>query len=856
MIQNEELSFNVSARTARLIGRENVASAEGAIIELVKNTYDADSDFCVIYFDMPYIESPTSLSNNEFLLINSKAQRHGILLTDFYSIKNNIWYKNNSNIIKNNINFNEKQLDRLFCSFTNIYIIDNGHGMNSEIIKKHWMTIGTDNKVDDYLSNKKRTKSGAKGIGRFALDRLGETCQLWSKKDDNLGIIWSVDWEIFSQKNKTINDIKATIHYDDFNLKEIVKNVLLPKQWDTLSNALLNREKSINLNDNEYFSHGSVIKASYIRDNWDDSLLTKLKDSLETLVPPSEDDSFQIFLFNNKKESLDGLLSPSVCDNYDYKLDINARGDEFHIQLHRNEFDIDKIPLECIKKYFPNGLNTSISFIRKLGQILPGISDANSDISSIGDFSFSLYFLKKLASKKEDQKKYYQKNHDFSNRSNWLDNNSGIKIFRDYFRVRPYGEINNSSWDWLGLGDRYAKNPAQVSRKGQWKVTPHNISGIINISRLNNGFLVDKSSREGLQENDTFLIFKELIIALIKIFEDDRSDIYSKLDSFFRDNSKTPKENDLSNKEQKKAEYLANQLYNTYKEKQKNTNIVDKNKSNEELLSLSLLKEKAEKEGMFQELIEMKEQNSLLRVFASSGITIAAFAHELRNLEIKLGENRFKAITNILENYISSSSFVKEDSKNPYYRLELIAQEDIKMKSWLQYSLRTIRRDRRTIKLIDFVEYLKELRTNWLVTLRERKIELNIISNIESYRLKVFEIDLDCIFNNLIINSCEAFNQKNADYESKVINIELNKLDDRFKIIYSDKGPGLNKDIENREDIFKLNFSTKRDKHGKQIGTGLGMWLVKKSLDAYDAEINIIDNCSGFAVEMDFPSLN
>ena len=132
---------------------------------------------------------------------------------------------------------------------------------------------------------------------------------------------------------------------------------------------------------------------------------------------------------------------------------------------------------------------------------------------------------------------------------------------------------------------------------------------------------------------------------------------------------------------------------------------------------------------MFQELIEMKEQNSLLRVFASSGITIAAFAHELRNLEIKLGENRFKAITNILENYISSSSFVKEDSKNPYYRLELIAQEDIKMKSWLQYSLRTIRRDRRTIKLIDFVEYLKELRTNWLVTLRERKIELNIISN-------------------------------------------------------------------------------------------------------------------------------
>ena len=37
------IPFKVSARTARLIGRENVATSKGAIIELVKNGYDADS---------------------------------------------------------------------------------------------------------------------------------------------------------------------------------------------------------------------------------------------------------------------------------------------------------------------------------------------------------------------------------------------------------------------------------------------------------------------------------------------------------------------------------------------------------------------------------------------------------------------------------------------------------------------------------------------------------------------------------------------------------------------------------------------------------------------------------------------
>ena len=48
------IPFKVSARTARLIGRENVASSKGAIIELVKNAYDADSKVCIVYFDNKY----------------------------------------------------------------------------------------------------------------------------------------------------------------------------------------------------------------------------------------------------------------------------------------------------------------------------------------------------------------------------------------------------------------------------------------------------------------------------------------------------------------------------------------------------------------------------------------------------------------------------------------------------------------------------------------------------------------------------------------------------------------------------------------------------------------------------------
>lgn len=49
-----KVPFKVSARTAKLIGLENFSTEEGAIIELVKNTYDADANNCILIFDLKY----------------------------------------------------------------------------------------------------------------------------------------------------------------------------------------------------------------------------------------------------------------------------------------------------------------------------------------------------------------------------------------------------------------------------------------------------------------------------------------------------------------------------------------------------------------------------------------------------------------------------------------------------------------------------------------------------------------------------------------------------------------------------------------------------------------------------------
>ena len=97
-------SFKISSRAAALIGRENVSRADGALIELIKNTYDADAEMCFVWLDV----------ENDFILI-----------------------------------------------------YDNGTGMNEDVIRSSWMVIGTNDKQVEFISAKGRVKSGEKGHWSF-----------------------------------------------------------------------------------------------------------------------------------------------------------------------------------------------------------------------------------------------------------------------------------------------------------------------------------------------------------------------------------------------------------------------------------------------------------------------------------------------------------------------------------------------------------------------------------------------------------------------------------------------------------------------------------------------------------------
>lgn len=555
-----KIPFKVSARTARLIGRENIASSKGAIIELVKNAYDADSSFCIVYF-----------------------------------------------------------------SSDSLYIIDAGEGMTQSIIINHWMTIGTNNKEVDYFTKSGRVKAGAKGIGRFALDKLGSQCAMVTKFNESVHIDvdeqgnktnfkayhWNVNWDDFEGEFKTIDKVEADlIGYKELNFKEYIE--------DNINNHKI--REILNNND---FINGTILQISNLRENWEDYFVEQLYSDLEVLIPPKEQGNFQLYLFSENEPNKYGEVLGSICDDYDYKL--IAKADEEQnvaIKIFRNEYDLETINPKLFeyelfqkapytKKDFERGyweINTSF------GELLPGFKKIDTDniLSQIGAFDFTFYFMKRTYMTPDLEKFFYNK-FNSNERKDWLNKFGGIKIFRDEFRVRPYGEVKDSAFDWLRLGARKATSPAPTSHpSGSWKVEPDNVAGAINITRISNLNFQDKSSREGLQENEVFKVFQNIILKIIAKFEEDRAKIARQMWLFYENVN-------MDAKNRKQADELAKKIL---EEDFKNLSQTNNNTHSTDSEKVILAKSLRDKE---EEIEKLEDEQKMLRGMASSGIVVASF---------------------------------------------------------------------------------------------------------------------------------------------------------------------------------------------------------------------------------------
>ena len=108
----------------------------------------------------------------------------------------------------------------------------------------------------------------------------------------------------------------------------------------------------------------------------------------------------------------------------------------------------------------------------------------------------------------------------------------------------------------------------------------------------------------------------------------------------------------------------------------------------------------------------------------------------------------------------------------------------------------------------------------------------------------------------LITNSVDAYKRPDAgDLREIKLSFDFNpKEPNGISVVYQDYGPGLLAEISDPNKIFQPFFTTKRDdKTGEKIGTGLGMWIVKSTIDEYNGDVEILQARPNFKVKITLP---
>ena len=558
------------------------------------------------------------------------------------------------------------------------------------------------------------------------------------------------------------------------------------------------------------------------------------------MIPPFDIPSFLQYLYVAGDDNY-GKVEAKYYDDFDYKVSAKCNEDGLFVNVQRNELDINALRSEYRglfelddMKRFPYRLEDfeqeSYQMHLELNELF-GMRDSKlleEYASKLGAFRFDFYFVKSsksdISSEKSDAKYPYRQ---FSptHRRQWLKKNIGVKIYRDKFRVRPYGENGD---DWLHLGDRYSQNPIGAGqRMGGYHIRQNQIVGVVEISRLNNLYLQDKSGREGLQENEVFSLFKKILLGIINIMETDRNTVMYNLSLLYDLNHPRENAKKQADKAQSAGEYT-----------QANYNALSQ--------GYTVVK---------QELEYKEEEVRLLRNLASTGLIITSFSHELNNLSIQT-KSRYDNMLYAL-NQVTSIDKVKylglKDYQNPYEVIKTQKNYDEQVRSWLEFSINSISKDKRLRKLIHLKSYFDLFKKTWITVMNELNIDFDVTGFSDDMQIKAFIIDFDTIFNNLISNSIYAIKAKKSTV-GRNIRIEGKIEDDYLTIIVSDSGKGLDKQYQNNPSvIFNAFESSKCNKNGEKIGTGLGLYIVKATINEYNgSSVQVLYQSEGFSVKIMF----
>lgn len=426
------------ARLLRTLGQELISNEVAAVIELVKNAYDADATRVLVRF-----ASPLEIGKGS------------------------------------------------------IEVLDNGHGMSLDLVTTVWMEPATPAKRDRLRSPKlNRRYLGEKGIGRFASSRLANELEVVSRAEAKAKEVYAIfDWTQFDFEDRYLDEV--VVLWEERLPIEICPDGSILALWKGTEKPPSRPE----------LSHGTIIRMAGLRQTWEAKQFEDLRRGLARLIAPraekQQEFDIELKLPSEFSEFSTAIQPPAILKHPHYTVNGRINGD--------GSYNLTYKILAEGKKYPFKG-----KFLRaKVSEDRWEVRDSTDEEEpekayplECGPLEIELRVwdrdelgnvLQKVQSTVQDVRRD-------------LDAMAGINIYRDNFRVLPYGEPQD---DWLRLDIRRVQTPTL-------RLSNNQIYGVVHITADGNPKLKDQSNREGLDENQALRDLRMVMIAILARLEQER----------------------------------------------------------------------------------------------------------------------------------------------------------------------------------------------------------------------------------------------------------------------------------------------------------------------------------------------
>jgi signal transduction histidine kinase len=754
--------FKVGARAILELGAELISSDIIAFYELAKNAFDAGSSIgAEIRFEVV-------LRRNEYLELRRRAERE---LIELDTLKEQIERALDPGAPAEQLSaFRERihrvrrlpalreALDEAYASENRIVISDEGSGMSRQDLLDNYLVIGTASRkraIDAALAGRHTGSDrppflGEKGIGRLSAMRLGETLLVeTARREDRRFNLLEIDWSAF-------DDLDAMI--DDIEVAPTSGGTKPQTDWS-----------------------GTRLVIGRLSSDWTlDRVRQMADDDFARLTDPfsSTKRRPRIALFWNGERVPIARMDRHLLAH----AHASVKG-RYHDQGGEPALECE---FEAINLGFehPREVETRrFAFDDLLGSISGTSGDIPpSALSDLGNFRFEAYwFNRRLLTgidgigDREEVRKLQRR---------W----AGILLFRDGFRVLPYGEDED---DWLALDRRALATSGYLLNKNQFV-------GRVNISRLGNPGLIDQTNREGLRVGAE----QQAFVGLLQLA------IQNQLRDFLLDVEKRHKDQPIDISKAKDDVAALERRTRTALDRIRKLVPAQASKTVDDLQH-SFFEIKEFFEQAKQRVAEIEKENRQMVQMAGVGLLVEVVAHELARstenalsaLEALRGHDVPEQVSGLLE-------ALRAEMRSVNKRIRVLDP------------LSVSGRQRREV--FDLGVLVEDILSGHAAQFKRHRIDTDVEGTDRGIRIRAVKGMIVQIIENLISNSLywlEVRRERDHSFKPRIsIRIDTEPL----LVFYEDNGVGIAK--ENRENVFRAFFSLKE----KTKRRGLGLFIARE----------------------------